>query len=120
MVDTPKTSIDETTAAPEAQLVPVVKKKEMIARVAESSGIKRSDAKKVLEATLKELGDALQSGEELNLPPLGKLSVTRQREGTGAHILITKLRRPKAMMASAVPSASADIAPEDADDGHDS
>ena len=85
--------------APEASVVTTMKKKEMIAKVAEASGVKRSDAKKVLEAVLAELGDALQRGDELNLPPLGKVSVNRQREGSGAHIVIAKLRRPKAMMA---------------------
>lgn len=86
--------------APEATVVTTMKKKDMIAKVSEVSGVKRSDAKKVIEAVLAELGDALQRGDELNLPPLGKMSVHRQREGSGAHIVIAKLRRPKAMIAS--------------------
>ncbi|WP_321363395.1 HU family DNA-binding protein [uncultured Celeribacter sp.] len=76
-----------------------MKKKDLIAKVTEASGVKRSEAKKVIEATLKELGDALQREEELNLPPLGKMSVNRIREGSGAYVVISKLRRPKAMLA---------------------
>lgn len=86
-----------------------LKKKDLIAKVCEASGVKRSEAKKVIEATLKELGDALQREEELNLPPLGKMSVNRVREGSGAHIVVAKLRRPKAMLEG---DANAEISSE--------
>jgi hypothetical protein len=92
--------------APEASLVTVVKKKDLIEKVTEASGVKRSEAKKVIEAMLKELGDALQREDELNLPPLGKMSVNRIREGSGAHIIIAKLRRPKAMLGEVTTPAS--------------
>nr|WP_252735566.1 HU family DNA-binding protein [Celeribacter halophilus] len=87
-------------------MVTVVKKKDLIEKVTEASGVKRSEAKKVIEAMLKELGDALQREDELNLPPLGKMSVNRIREGSGAHIIIAKLRRPKAMLGEVTPPAS--------------
>ncbi|MBW6417309.1 HU family DNA-binding protein [Celeribacter sp. PS-C1] len=89
-----------------------LKKKDLIAKVCEASGVKRSEAKKVIEATLKELGDALQREEELNLPPLGKMSVNRVREGSGAHIVVAKLRRPKTMLegdAKAETSSESDV-----------
>jgi hypothetical protein len=85
--------------APEASLVHVVKKKELIERVSEASGIKKGIAKKVIEATLKEMGDIMQEGTEMNLPPLGKLSINRQKEVANAFILIAKLRRAKGMLA---------------------
>ncbi len=101
---TPKKTVPAKTepapvVAPETSLVTAMKKKDLIAKVTEASGVKRSEAKKVIEATLKELGDALQREEELNLPPLGKMSVNRIREGSGAYVVISKLRRPKAMLA---------------------
>lgn len=115
---TPKKTVPATTepapvAAPETTLVTEMKKKDLIAKVTEASGVKRSEAKKVIEATLKELGDALQREEELNLPPLGKMSVNRVREATGAHIVIAKLRRPKAMLESSVKD---DVSSEEGDD----
>lgn len=102
----PKTTVSAQAApapveAPEASLVKVLKKKEMIAQVAELSGVKRAEAKKAMEATLKLLGDALQEGSEVNLPPLGKLSVNRQKETAGAHVIIAKLRRSKTMLGDA-------------------
>lgn len=87
--------------APEASLVEVIRKKEFIGAVVEASGAKRATVKKVLEAALMELGERLNEGKELNLPPLGKLSVNRQKEMSNAHVMIVKLRRPKVMVANA-------------------
>lgn len=94
----PVSTAPAPTEVPETTVVTTVKKKEFIDRVAEASGIKRGEAKKAIEATLKELGDALQRGDDLNLPPLGKISVNRQRDGGGAHVIVAKLRRSKAML----------------------
>jgi hypothetical protein len=102
--------------APEASLVHVVKKKELIERVSEASGIKKGIAKKVIEATLKEMGDIMQEGTEMNLPPLGKLSINRQKEVGNAFILIAKLRRAKGMLAGKTPAVEGeDASSEDAD-----
>jgi hypothetical protein len=101
--------------APEASLVNVVKKKELIERVAESSGVRRGVTKKVIESLLKEMGDILQEGGELNVPPLGKLSVNRQKEIANAFILITKLRRSKGMLAEKTPKVDGEDATADSD-----
>ncbi|AJE47629.1 HU family DNA-binding protein [Celeribacter indicus] len=113
---------DSTPAAPvEAPKATVVmKKKEMIAKVAEASGVKRGDAKKAMEATLALLGEALQSGQKLDLPPLGKLSIKNQRESSGAHIIVTKLRRPKGMLETAEAAASGTAGTDDAEDAAES
>ncbi|MBU2867929.1 HU family DNA-binding protein [Pacificibacter marinus] len=102
--------------APEASLVHVVKKKELIERVSEASGIKKGIAKKVIEATLKEMGDIMQEGTEMNLPPLGKVSINRQKEVANAFILIAKLRRAKGMLAGKSPAGEGeDASSEDVD-----
>jgi hypothetical protein len=72
-----------------------IRRKEIVARIAASSGVKPNLIKSVLDSVLKELGDALFAGESLNLEPLGKLSVNRQRETEKAKIVICKLRRSK-------------------------
>ncbi|MFT6168612.1 MAG: hypothetical protein ACJAR9_000723 [Celeribacter sp.] len=102
--------------APEASLVHVVKKKELIERVSEASGVKKGMTKKVVDAMLKEMGDIMQEGTEMNVPPLGKLSINRQKEIANAFILIAKLRRPKGMLAGKTPSAEGeDASSEDVD-----
>ena len=76
----------------------VVRRKDMIGRVAESSGLRPNQIKPVMDAVLRELGEALARGEALNLPPLGKLSINRTRETGNADIIVMKLRRSKAMV----------------------
>ncbi|MCA0043621.1 HU family DNA-binding protein [Celeribacter litoreus] len=83
-------------------------KKDMIAKVAEISGVKRSDAKKAMEATLQILGDTLQEGNGLNVPPLGKMAVNRQKESDGAYVIVAKLRRSKAMLSDEPKETSED------------
>lgn len=60
-----------------------LKARDLIARVAEATGGKVKDIKPMVEATLAELGKALDAGETLVLPPLGKLRITPPK-GEGA------------------------------------
>ena len=73
-----------------------MKKKELIDRVVERSGIKKKDAKPVVEAMLGVLGESIADGRELNLPPFGKLRINRAEEKGNGKIIVCKLRQPKA------------------------
>ena len=70
-----------------------LRKKEFVERVTTLSGHKKQDVREITEAVLAVLGDALSKGEELNLPPLGKVKVNRQRDLTSGEMMIIKLRR---------------------------
>lgn len=87
-----------TIAAP-AKSVPkgaVVKKAELIDRAVEQSGLKKRDVKPSVEAAMAVLSEALIKGEELNLPPLGKLRVVKMKDiNDGAKVLTLKLRTMK-------------------------
>ncbi|MFV0513104.1 MAG: HU family DNA-binding protein [Jhaorihella sp.] len=72
-----------------------MKKKELIALVTERSGAKKKDAKPVVEAMLAVLGEALASGRELNLAPLGKMRINRVEDKANGRIIVCKLRQPK-------------------------
>ncbi len=66
--------------------------KELVERVVAATGAKKKGVKDIVEATLTQLSEALQKGESLNLPVLGKMRVARAgSEGGGAMTL--KLRR---------------------------
>jgi hypothetical protein len=66
--------------------------RDLVDRVAEATGAKKKDTREIVEATLAALGTAIDAGDVLNLPPLGKLRVSRAASGeTGAATL--KLRR---------------------------
>ena len=72
---------------------PEMRKKELIDLVVERSGIKKKDAKPVVEATLAVLGEALADARELNLQPLGKVMVRREKEMPNGRVLVTKIRQ---------------------------
>ena len=78
-----------------------VRKSDLLARVGALSKAKKKDVKEVVEATLLVLGEALARGEDLNLPPLGKAKVGRQKGVNGGDLYIIKLRRGAAKAGAA-------------------
>lgn len=70
-----------------------LKKKELVERVvAAVGGKKKAGVKEIVEATLSTLGEALQKGETLNLPPFGKARIAKSKgEGSKAQLTV-KLR----------------------------
>ncbi|KAJ55474.1 hypothetical protein ACMU_12335 [Actibacterium mucosum KCTC 23349] len=94
----PVVSLVEATAAdapatedkaPEAMM----RKKDLVDRVVEASGMKKKDVKPAVEAALVELGKALAAGETLNLHPFGKLKITRRKELPDGEALTARIRR---------------------------
>jgi len=67
----PKATIVETVT-PTVSGLPI-KKPELIERVMAETGMKKKDVKPVVEAMLTVLGRTLADGEELTVPPLGKI-----------------------------------------------
>lgn len=89
-------AIPAPTAPSDADLtapVPTMKLRNLVDQVVETTGIKRKTVKDVIVATLAGLGAALTKGEELNLPPLGKAKISRQRDLPTGEIIVVKLRR---------------------------
>lgn len=72
---------------------PDLKKRELIDLVVARSGIKKKDAKPVVEAMLAVLGETIASGRELNLQPLGKLRINRSSDKGNGRVIICKLRQ---------------------------
>ncbi|QPZ91064.1 HU family DNA-binding protein [Thioclava electrotropha] len=85
----------------------LVRKRSFVDRVMVEAGVKRGEAKAMSEAVLKVLGEALSEGEELSIPPLGKLKINRQFEKNGDEILVVKLRRPSGMLEEVAAEANA-------------
>ena len=107
-----KPATDE--AVKTATVVKAMGKRELIDRVVTASGIKKKAAKPVVEAMLKELGDALSRGETLNLQPFGKGIVKSRKELENAEIVELRLRRSKlALKAAEADAAQTAGEPED-------
>ena len=112
----PKTTSASTTA-PQATVVeaakPVVaanlvKKPELIDRIVAESGMKKKDVKPVVEATLAVLAKTLVDGEELQVPPLGKVKINQMKDLANAKIIKLKIRH------STNDTSAADTKPLDA------
>lgn len=73
-----------------------VKKPEFLDRALARCDIKRRDAKPAIEAALAEIAEILLAGDEVNIPPLGKIKVVKARDvGEGAKVLTLKMRSMK-------------------------
>lgn len=92
---TKATAVVGSTASVPAQSVEVkeLRKKELIEKVVARSGIKKKDAKPVIEATLAVLGASLADGDDIILPPFGKVKVKRTKEQTGAKVFTCRIRQ---------------------------
>ncbi|SLN43760.1 integration host factor subunit alpha [Roseivivax jejudonensis] len=71
-----------------------LRKRELIDLVVTRSGMKKKDAKPVVEAALAVLGEQLADGRELNLAPLGKVRVTKHKQATNGQVLTARIRQP--------------------------
>ena len=72
---------------------PVMRKKELIDAVVDRSGIKKKDAKPVIDAMLDVLGEALADHRELNLVPFGKFKVINEKDLSNGKMLRVKIRQ---------------------------
>lgn len=101
---TPDATPTESTKSPDkgkgapsgAAGEPVVKRKEMMSRVATRANLRPNQVREVYDAVLQELGDALMRGEKLRLPPLGMVKVNRIQTSPDADVVVCKIRRNKA------------------------
>lgn len=74
----------------------LIKKPEFMEKAIARTDVKKRDAKPAIEAALAELAALLADGNELNLPPMGKLKLVKSKDiGDGAKVLTLKLRTMK-------------------------
>lgn len=76
-----------------AKVVAMMKVKDLIDRVATASDQNKKDVRAIVEATLAELGKALEAGETLILPPLGRVRIANQKSDASGQMMTLKLRR---------------------------
>lgn len=87
---TPPTVVEAPTPV---VLGPMMRKPELVNAVVSKTGMKKKDVKPIVEATLAVLGAALQDTRELNLEPLGKVKVTREKKRTTGKLLVARIRQ---------------------------
>jgi hypothetical protein len=92
-----KTPMPAISQLPDEAVKNPIKKKEFLERAVAGSGVKKKDAKPAIEAALALISEYLIAGEELNLPPLGKLKVNLIKDLPNAKVLFLKLHSPNKM-----------------------
>ena len=105
---------DEADSVAKGKSASGLRLKELVDLVVAATGGKKKGVKEIVEATLAQMGSALQRGETLNLPSFGKLRVARAgAEGGGAMTL--KLRQATAATGRAKSDKDPIADPEDQD-----
>ena len=127
----PKVVASETMAPPRDAMAAVegeakatgagLRLKDLIERVVAATGGKKKGIKEIVEATLTQMGDALQRGETLHLPNFGKARVAKAGAAGGGAMTV-KLRRMtsvggKGRAAAAMASEDKDALAEESDQG---
>jgi len=80
--------------APAPQVTERARFGDLLDAVADRSPLRRADVKAVMELMLEEMGKRVDAGEDLVLPPLGKLMVKKRVERPVGDMLTVKLKRP--------------------------
>lgn len=92
-----------TEVLPKSDGDDLLKRRELIENVVRRSGIKKKDAKPVVEAMLAELGEALASGRGVALPPFGRAKINRSKDIEDGRVIIVKLRQKNINTTSKLP-----------------
>lgn len=66
---------------------------DLLDALADRSTLKRSDLKQAMELVLGEIGKLMDAGDEVVLPPLGKLTVKKRVAKDGGDVLTVKIKR---------------------------
>lgn len=105
MAKTPAPQVAEAAVdvvAEGAKVALSLRVKDLIERVTAAGEFKKKDVRDIVEATLIELGRALEEGYSLNLPPFGKMHIRNSRAiDNGVSAMTLKVRRGPSKAAGA-------------------
>lgn len=68
------------------------KRRDLVQLVSERAGVKKSDARDLMDVILDEIAKALHEGKDLHLPPIGKISIKRRAEQANGDVLTAKIK----------------------------
>lgn len=69
----------------------MIKKKDIVEHVAATTPLKKFQAREALEAALGFMREKIEAGEDVQIPPLGKVRVIVQNEGTPKEKVVFRL-----------------------------
>lgn len=86
---------DSTSLESDPGNAQVLQKRQLVARIAQRAGRRNAEVRDIVDATLAELGEAISAGQTLALPPLGRARISRQKDVSGAEVIVLRLRRKR-------------------------
>lgn len=94
-VDAPVEAVSETSESVVDAGPTDLKKGEFADLVAERAGVKRSEAKALIEATMAVMSEQLAAGRSVKMPELGNMKVAKRKETPNGEMLVCRLKLPK-------------------------
>lgn len=89
----PSEATDETRAATGIEPRLQLRMRDILERVVDRSGMKKGEARTAIEATMAVIGEAIENGEDIDLPGFGKLKIQKEKEtGKGKAYLLRLIR----------------------------
>jgi nucleoid DNA-binding protein len=85
-----------------------LKKKELVDRVAATCGVKKADVRIAVDTALAVIVERLGAGDELVLPPLGRLRLIKEKQTTKSRIATLRLQTSTEVEAGKDPLAEAE------------
>ncbi|WP_223274698.1 HU family DNA-binding protein [Tateyamaria sp. syn59] len=123
---TSPTSKTETTTTSKTTVVvdaptpvvsgPMMRKKELVEAVVARSGLKKKDVKPAVEATLAVLGEALKEGRSMNLEPMGKVKINREKKLASGRMMVARIRQREPKLRDLAETPDSPAAPDPAAD----
>lgn len=72
--------------------IEALKRRALLEAVAMRVGVKRTDAREVMDAVLVEMAEALDQGRDLILPPFGKVMLRKDKDGQDGRPMVARIK----------------------------
>ncbi|WP_340256026.1 HU family DNA-binding protein [Roseobacter sp. HKCC-CH-9208] len=72
--------------------IEALKRRTLLEAVAMHVGVKRTDAREVMDAVLVEMAEALDQGRDLILPPFGKVMLRKDKDGQDGRPMVARIK----------------------------
>jgi nucleoid DNA-binding protein len=72
--------------------IEALKRRTLLEAVAMRVGVKRTDAREVMDAVLVEMAEALDQGRDLILPPFGKVMLRKDKDGQNGRPMVARIK----------------------------
>lgn len=84
-------SAPKSDSKPKAK-IEALKRRALLEAVAMRVGVKRTDAREVMDAVLVEMAEALDQGRDLILPPFGKVMLRKDKDGQDGRPMVARIK----------------------------